>query len=90
MDENTIEALYYQHPYVVYLADDLDVEYAGGRYVVGYKVLNTDTGVIEFASPSYPDCLSVATQGASAIRFFDKKLQEGDDFDEAPPEEILH
>jgi len=68
----TIEGLFFKNPYLVFLGD-IDVEYAGGRYEYGYSVLNTDTGVVEFNSPSLPDCISVAAQGAAALTFFSDK-----------------
>lgn len=69
---DAIEGLFYKDPYLVYLSE-IDVEYAGGRYEVGYAVLNTETGVVEFNSPSLPDCISLAAQSASALVFFDKE-----------------
>jgi hypothetical protein len=68
----TIEGLFFKNPYLVFLGD-IDVEYAGGRYEYGYSVLNTDTGVVEFNSPSLPDCISVACQSSAALIFFNNK-----------------
>lgn len=69
-DENeTVDVLYARPPYIVYEAE-MEVEYFGGRYEHGYAVQNSETGVVEFQSPSLPECMQFATNGASAIAFF--------------------
>lgn len=82
-----IDGIFYKDPYLVFLSE-IDVEYAGGRYEVGYSVLNTDTGVIEFNSPSLPDCISLAAQSAAALVFFNR--DDGIDTSMLEDEEILH
>lgn len=88
-----IEGLYYKAPYLVFLTE-IDVLFSGATYDVGYGVLNTDTGVLEFQSPSLPDCLSMATQSAAAIKFFEEKKRDidtsflEDDDDPEEPETI--
>lgn len=60
--------LFYKAPYLVYLSP-IDTEFHGSRYDIGYAVINTDTGVTEFCSPSLPDCIGHATHSAAALVF---------------------
>lgn len=64
-----IEGLYFRKPYLVYFSE-ISVHYAGADYDIGYAVINVDTGVTEFASPSLPDCISHAAHAAAALTFF--------------------
>ena len=69
-DNVTIEGgLFFKTPYLVYMTP-IDSEYHGSRFSTGYAVLNTDTGVTEYCSPSLPDCIGHATHSAAALVFF--------------------
>ncbi len=84
----TIEGLYYKDPYIVYLSE-IEVDYAGAVYESGYKVLNTGTDVVEFMSPSLPDCISLATQSAAALVFFTAAENEDVETD-GLEEDVIH
>jgi hypothetical protein len=86
---DTVEGLFYKEPYLVFLGE-IDVEYAGGRYAHGYSVLNTETGVVEFSSPSLPDCISLACQSSAALIFFSDKGTSGVDTSYLEDEETVH
>lgn len=84
-----IEGLFWKDPYLVFLGE-IDVEYAGGRYEWGYSVLNSETGVVEFNSPSLPDCISVACQSSAALTFFSDNKAPDIDTSGLEDEETVH
>ena len=85
-----IEGLFYKDPYIVFLAE-IECEYAGANYTLGYAVLNTETGVLEFQSPSLPDCISLANQSAGALKFYSQDKTSPDvDTSFLEDEETVH
>jgi hypothetical protein len=87
-----VEGLFYKDPYIVYLSE-IDTEYSGSHYEIGYVVMNTSTGVVEFQTPSFPDALSMANQSAAALVFFMSGKENEIDtsiFDDEAPEETIH
>lgn len=86
--DTTIEGIFYKDPYIVFLSE-IEVNYAGADYVLGYGVLNTETGVLEFQSPSLPDCIGMASQSAAALDFFNKSSPEVDT-SMLEEEEVIH
>ena len=87
--DTTIEGIFYKDPYIVFLSE-IAVNYAGADYQLGYGVLNTDTGVLEFQSPSLPDAIGMASQSAAALHFFSNDEPNIDTSMLDGEEEVVH